>query len=181
MSDFLATGEENHILNELALTLALPYFRQLQPVGTESLNSVVCYSARLPNRAYLKFSAHEGEVNALHWSPVDGGLLATAGADRKIKLWDVGRGHAELRGTLVGSNGAVMAIDMESGGELLLAASSSDFASRVWGVADHRLRHTLTGHSGKVEHELKYARDHQLDLRGAVALRQAKITSYYST
>ncbi|XP_040535140.1 autophagy-related protein 16-1 isoform X12 [Gallus gallus] len=34
-------------------------------------------------------------------------------------------------------------------GSYLLAASN-DFASRIWTVDDNRLRHTLTGHSGKV-------------------------------
>uniref|UniRef100_A0A7N9CH31 Autophagy-related protein 16-1 n=1 Tax=Macaca fascicularis TaxID=9541 RepID=A0A7N9CH31_MACFA len=34
-------------------------------------------------------------------------------------------------------------------GSYLLAASN-DFASRIWTVDDYRLRHTLTGHSGKV-------------------------------
>uniref|UniRef100_A0A803VF81 APG16-like 1 n=1 Tax=Ficedula albicollis TaxID=59894 RepID=A0A803VF81_FICAL len=36
-----------------------------------------------------------------------------------------------------------------SQGSYLLAASN-DFASRIWTVDDNRLRHTLTGHSGKV-------------------------------
>ncbi|XP_077874385.1 autophagy-related protein 16-1 isoform X4 [Ictidomys tridecemlineatus] len=31
-----------------------------------------------------------------------------------------------------------------------LLAASNDFASRIWTVDDYRLRHTLTGHSGKV-------------------------------
>ncbi|RUS70518.1 hypothetical protein EGW08_021718, partial [Elysia chlorotica] len=31
-----------------------------------------------------------------------------------------------------------------------IVGASNDFASRVWSVSDQRLRHTLTGHSGKV-------------------------------
>ena len=36
--------------------------------------------------------AHEGEVNAVRWSPTDR-ILATGGADRKVKLWDITKGN----------------------------------------------------------------------------------------
>ncbi len=66
------------------------------------------------------------------------------------RLWDVSKGEKEeLRSSLTGANGAVMSLDFDSGGNLLLAGSA-DFAARVWSVDDCRLRHTLTGHSGKV-------------------------------
>lgn len=32
----------------------------------------------------------------------------------------------------------------------LILGCSEDFACRVWGLADQRLRHTLTGHGAKV-------------------------------
>lgn len=37
--------------------------------------------------------AHDGEVNAVQWSPVDR-LLATGGADRKVQLWNVSKGKS---------------------------------------------------------------------------------------
>lgn len=40
---------------------------------------------------------------------------------------------------LVGSNAGVMAVDFDSTGTLILGASN-DYASRVWTVADQRLR-----------------------------------------
>jgi len=51
-------------------------------------------------------------------------------------------GQHESKGMLVGSNAAVMSVDFDSTGTLILAASS-DFASRVWTVADQRLRVSL--------------------------------------
>lgn len=45
----------------------------------------------------------------------------------------------ELRGNLIGSNQAVNSLDFDSTGTLILG-TSNDFASRVWGIADHRLR-----------------------------------------
>lgn len=49
----------------------------------------------------------------------------------------------ELRGILIGSNQAVNSLDFDSTGTLIVA-TSNDFASRVWGIADHRLRVSKT-------------------------------------
>lgn len=48
-------------------------------------------------------------------------------------------GTCESKGMLVGSNAGVMAVDFDSTGTLILGASN-DYASRVWTVADLRLR-----------------------------------------
>ena len=116
--------------------------------GRQSLDSAICHSVRMPTRCFLKFEAHDGEVNAIKWSP-HGLTVATGGSDRKVKIWDISKNVCEQRGHLAGSNGAIMSLDHDAGGSLLLAASS-DFASRVWSIDDQRLRHTLTGHSNKV-------------------------------
>lgn len=51
-------------------------------------------------------------------------------------------GQYESKGMLVGSNAGVMSVDFDSTGTLILGASS-DFASRVWTLADQRLRVSL--------------------------------------
>lgn len=38
--------------------------------------------------------AHDGDVNAVKWSPVDR-ILATGGADRRVKLWDLSKGEVD--------------------------------------------------------------------------------------
>lgn len=116
------------------------------------------FSVSLPTSVHLKFDAHDGEVNAVRWCPLDR-IIATGGADRKVKLWDVGTGKGmgvsgmfdlflmkgffagtmEPRGTLVGSNAGVNSVDFDSTGTMILG-TSNDFASRVWTVADQRLR-----------------------------------------
>lgn len=48
-------------------------------------------------------------------------------------------GTVELKGTLVGSNQGVMSVDFDCTGAYIVGASN-DFASRVWTVADQRLR-----------------------------------------
>uniref|UniRef100_A0A6I8S4P7 Autophagy related 16 like 1 n=1 Tax=Xenopus tropicalis TaxID=8364 RepID=A0A6I8S4P7_XENTR len=102
------------------------------------------------NVEYFSFlkDAHDGEVNAVRFSP-GSRLLATGGMDRRVKLWDVIGNKCEAKGSLTGSNAGITSIEFDSAGSYLLAASN-DFASRIWTVDDYRLRHTLTGHSGKV-------------------------------
>ncbi|KAM9692461.1 autophagy-related protein 16-1 isoform 3-T3 [Dama dama] len=103
---------------------------------------------RVPTTAVSVFDAHDGEVNAVQFSP-GSRLLATGGMDRRVKLWEVFGDKCELKGSLSGSNAGITSIEFDSAGSYLLAASN-DFASRIWTVDDYRLRHTLTGHSGKV-------------------------------
>ena len=116
--------------------------------GKEPLDSAICHSVRIPTRCFLKFEAHDGEVNAVKWSP-HGLTLATGGSDRRVKIWDISKNICELKSALTGSSGAITSLDYEAGASLILAAST-DFASRVWSIDDGRLRHTLTGHSNKV-------------------------------
>uniref|UniRef100_A0A8C3YUC9 Autophagy related 16 like 1 n=1 Tax=Catagonus wagneri TaxID=51154 RepID=A0A8C3YUC9_9CETA len=103
---------------------------------------------RVPTTAVCGFDAHDGEVNAVQFSP-GSRLLATGGMDRRVKLWEVFGEKCEFKGSLSGSNAGITSMEFDSAGSYLLAASN-DFASRIWTVDDYRLRHTLTGHSGKV-------------------------------
>ncbi|XP_036409533.1 autophagy-related protein 16-1-like isoform X2 [Megalops cyprinoides] len=119
------------------------------PDSTEvETHTGVCAEVRLPSTALHTFDAHDGEVNAVCFSP-GSRLLATGGMDRRVKLWEVVSGRCQLKGALTGSNAGITSIEFDSAGSYLLAAST-DFASRIWTVDDFRLRHTLTGHSGKV-------------------------------
>jgi autophagy-related protein 16 len=61
--------------------------------GTGGAN--VFFGDEIPNKVHLSFDAHDGEVNAVKWSSVDR-IVATGGADRKVKLWDVGKGNLKL-------------------------------------------------------------------------------------
>ncbi|XP_023289344.1 autophagy-related protein 16-1, partial [Orussus abietinus] len=112
--------------------------RPISPDRTNLKEGIVGLPAAIPSKISVKFNAHDGEVSAVKWSPVDR-ILATGGADRKVKLWDITKGAFESKGILVGSNAGVMSVDFDSTGSLILGASN-DFASRVWTVNDLRLR-----------------------------------------
>ncbi|XP_051535253.1 autophagy-related protein 16-1-like isoform X2 [Myxocyprinus asiaticus] len=125
--------------------------RSMNSFGTSTETAEVpspCTDVRVPSTALHIFEAHDGEVNAVRFGP-GSRLLATGGMDRRVKLWEVISGHCEPKGVLTGSNAGITSVDFDSAGSYLLAASN-DFASRIWTVDDYRLRHTLTGHSGKV-------------------------------
>ncbi|XP_068976073.1 autophagy-related protein 16-like isoform X5 [Bombus flavifrons] len=92
----------------------------------------------VPTKVSVTFTAHDGEVYAVKWSPAER-MLATGGADRKVKLWNISKGMSESKGVLIGSNAGVMCVDFDSTGTLMLAASN-DYASRVWTVNDFRLK-----------------------------------------
>ncbi|XP_042372665.1 autophagy-related protein 16-like [Plectropomus leopardus] len=100
-----------------------------------------CAEVRVPSTALHVFDAHDGEVNAVKFSP-GSRLLATGGMDRRVKLWEVVAGRCEPKGALTGSNAGITSIEFDSAGSYLLAASN-DFASRIWTVEDYRLRVSL--------------------------------------
>ncbi|KAM6443474.1 autophagy-related protein 16-1 isoform 3-T5 [Liasis olivaceus] len=118
------------------------------PQDNTDVHPIASKEVRVPNTALCVFDAHDGEVNAVQFSP-GSRLLATGGSDRKVKIWEVFGDNCELKAALSGSNAGITSVEFDSAGSYLLAASN-DYASRIWTVDDHRLRHTLTGHSGKV-------------------------------
>ncbi|XP_054088422.1 autophagy-related protein 16 isoform X2 [Zeugodacus cucurbitae] len=119
----------------------------LGPLHEPNLNPCLV-SSSIPTTIYMKFEAHDNESHAVRWSPVER-LVATGGGDRKVKLWDVGKVAQEPRAVLGGSSAGINSVDFDSTGTYILG-TSNDYGARVWTVADSRLRHTLTGHSGKV-------------------------------
>ncbi|XP_076238428.1 autophagy-related 16 isoform X2 [Calliopsis andreniformis] len=122
--------------------------RPISPDRSSLKEGIAGLPTAVPTKVSVTFNAHDGEVYAVKWSPVER-ILATGGADRKVKLWNITKGASESKGILVGSNAGVMSVDFDSTGTLILGASN-DYASRVWTVSDLRLKHTLTGHCGKV-------------------------------
>ncbi|XP_026831077.1 autophagy-related protein 16-1 [Ooceraea biroi] len=122
--------------------------RPVSPDRSSLTEGIAGLPTAVPTNVSVTFSAHEGEVYAVKWSPTDR-IVATGGADRKVKLWNITKGTSESKGILVGSNAGVMSVDFDSTGTLILGASN-DYASRVWTVNDLRLKHTLTGHCAKV-------------------------------
>ena len=93
-------------------------------------------------------SASSGPLRAVVFSP-DGCLLATAGEDRTVGLWDTATGQA-AREPLIGHTGYVGAVAFSPDGRLL-ATASSDATVRLWDPhTGQAVREPLTGHTRSV-------------------------------
>jgi WD40 repeat protein len=92
------------------------------------------------------FQAHGDWVLGSAASP-DGTLLASAGADRLVKIWNVQTRKRLF--TLAGHAGKVLSLDFSPDGQLL-ASSGEDKTVRLWDAQGGRPLATLTGHAGIV-------------------------------
>ena len=95
----------------------------------------------------LTIAAHNGPVLALAGAP-GGTLLASAGRDRKIKLWSIPDG--ELRATLDGHRGAVQSVAFSPDGRLL-ASGGMDLELRLWDVESGEVGQAFSEHMGALE------------------------------
>jgi WD40 repeat protein len=87
-----------------------------------------------------------GAIYGLAYSP-DGSLIATAGGDKSIGLWDVQKNL--LTRTFRGHSSGVSAVAFHPGGRRL-ASASRDKSVRIWDVEQGKNTLTLNGHGREV-------------------------------
>jgi len=112
-------------------------------------------SGHFPARKRLAIRANVGGTHRVAFTP-GGDVLATAGDDRTVALFDAGSGNPTGPERLTGSTGAMLDVDF-SGGDgggagsvLMVLGAGTDRAVRLWDATTGRTRHTLTGHAEKV-------------------------------
>ncbi|XP_063713492.1 autophagy-related protein 16-1-like isoform X2 [Symsagittifera roscoffensis] len=102
----------------------------------------------IPENPRNTLEAHTDEVTCVRF--LNNNSFISAGVDRFVKIWDcTSATQIKPIATLSSCNGAVTCIDVDQQ-ESCVVASSYDNSSRIWSLKDHRLKHSLTGHTGKV-------------------------------
>jgi len=94
----------------------------------------------------IETSAHRGEVRALAFNP-KGDVLATAGRDGVIRLWDTTGGR--LTKALIGHEKEITCVAWSPDGKLL-ASGSKDVTIRVWNVQSGMSVHVLADRTEEV-------------------------------
>ncbi|XP_033001813.1 autophagy-related protein 16-2 isoform X2 [Lacerta agilis] len=107
-----------------------------------------CAAACLPSRVRDEQEGHASEINAARFSP-NSSVLATGGADKLIRLWDVAGGRMEKVKTLEGANGGITSVEFDPSGFHVLAGTYNN-AAQLWKVDDCHFKEVLTGHTDKV-------------------------------
>jgi len=153
----MATQILDH-LNDLDLALLLSLEAGQLTQTNEVMGNLL---VALESNPYLitMLHAHTGRVEKITFSP-DGQILASAGWDKSVILWDVLTGQP-LGKPLTGHTDKVLSVAFSPDGRIL-ASGSADLTIRLWDVATGQpLGPPLTGHESWV-HSVAFSPDGRL-------------------
>lgn len=107
-----------------------------------------CVSSGAPTRPQHVWEPQEEGVHCVSFSR-SADVLATAGTDRRLKLWNIRNGSLSVGASLFGFTESVTCIDFDQTGFRVLA-SSYDKSALLWQLDDPVPKLTLSGHRRKV-------------------------------
>ncbi len=127
---------------------------------------------------FSNLDSHNGFVYTVQFSP-DGKILASGGADRKIKLWNTDTG--KIIYTLDGHQDVVTAIQFMPNGKILIGAGA-DRTIRFWDLEHKQLLKTIEAHEQKI-HALAISQDGKIIISSSsdrsVQIRQLGTTTHH--
>jgi WD40 repeat protein len=110
-----------------------------------------------PPTGRTKLAGQEGSVEAIAFAP-QGRLLASAGTDRLIHLWDLPSGKETAR--LTGHSEEVLTLAISPDGQHLLSGGS-DRVLRLWDLGTGKVLHRMVGHTDTI-HTVAFSPDGSL-------------------
>ena len=156
MDEYAKLEQELRVTKELCskAQVAQPQMTQTKSLHQSSTNQQVQQpmqnvnnnSSQLPKESNRQLVGHSSDVLCLRYN-ANGSVLASASADKTIKLWDVATG--KIKTSVGGVLQSFTHVSFSPMGDMLLA-TSNDSTAKIWYLANSRLRHSLTGHNGKV-------------------------------
>lgn len=117
---------------------------------------------------FYPLEEHGKSVLSVAYSP-NGELLATAGSDKDVILWEVKKGGKrwEKKCTFRGHTGAVHCIAFSSDGHYL-ASASEDFTARIWNIQTEKEERVIKAVNNWVK-SIAFSRESQRELPGLCA------------
>jgi serine/threonine protein kinase/Tol biopolymer transport system component len=131
---------------DVAGMLALLESQKPQPGQDDLRDFEWYYWKNRPRGGPLTLRGHSGAVRGIAFGPA-GKYLASAGSDRKVKVWDVASGK-EVR-TLDVPRGEALGVAFSHDGKRL-AAACGDGVVRLWALDGAGPLQTFEGHKGEV-------------------------------
>jgi serine/threonine protein kinase len=123
--------------------------------------------------------SHHGFVYCVQFSP-DGKILASGGADRRIRLWNTDTG--KIISTFDGHQESVMALAFMPNGKILISASA-DRTLRFWDIDRKQLLKTIEAHEQAIQ-AVVISLDGQLIISGSldstVQIRQLGTSAHHT-